>query len=92
MSSPGKPTISEAIYVNTQILRKLLQPISVMAEKSQAPAQQSPLENLLSVQEAMFEAIRQLRDGQDRLFELLSSPNIAKAVEDLLKAEQQSES
>lgn len=85
MPDKTKPTIAEAIYRNTQNIRQLLQPIAKMAEHTQSPAQQSPLETFLDVQQATLEAIQQLRQGQEQIIGLLSDPSIEKAIREMLK-------
>lgn len=80
-----KPTIAEATYRNIITLRKLLDPIKVLAEAAQDTHQQSPLGTMLDLMSRSQESDRQMMERLDQIIALLAAPSIEKAVSDMLK-------
>jgi hypothetical protein len=84
-----KPTMAEATYRNTQTLRKLLEPIKVLADAAQDSHQQAPLGMMLDMMSQTQESDRQMIEKLDKIIELLAAPSIEKAVKDMLKGWQE---
>lgn len=80
-----KPTMAEATYRNTLMLKKLLQPITTLAEAAQDTEQASPLGMMLSIMEKSQETDQQVIEKLNEIIALLAAPSIKKAVDDMLK-------